>query len=126
VEDLVVSGQVDLWFEEGGELAIVDYKTDAVSGMDAHLRARDYGLQLRLYALAVECVTGRPPRRAWLHFLRPDKVVEVDLTPSLLDSPEQVVRELAEAQNALEFPLREGERCKRCEFFRGLCPAGGG
>ena len=126
VEDLVVSGQVDLWFEEGGELAIVDYKTDAVSAIEAHLRARDYALQLRLYALAVERVAGRPPGRAWLHFLRPDKVVEVDLTPSLLDSPEQVVRELAEAQNALEFPLREGERCKRCEFFRGLCPAGGG
>ena len=32
VEDLVIRGQVDLWFEEGGELVIVDYKTDAVSG----------------------------------------------------------------------------------------------
>ena len=31
VDDLVIRGQVDLWFEEGGELAIVDYKTDAVS-----------------------------------------------------------------------------------------------
>ena len=126
VEDLVVRGQVDLWFEEGGELAIVDYKTDAVTGPEAHLRARDYALQLRLYALAVERVTGRAVSRAWLHFLRPDKLIEVDLAPSLLDSPEQVVRDLAEAQNRLEFPLNEGPHCKRCEFFRGLCPAGGG
>lgn len=124
VEDLVVSGQVDLWLEEGGELAIVDYKTDAVSGAEAHMRARDYEVQLRLYALAVERVAGRPVNRAWLHFLKPNTLVEVDVTPSLLDSPEQVVREFAAAQDAMEFPLREGERCLRCEFFKGLCPAG--
>ena len=33
VEDVVVRGQIDLWFEEGGELVIVDYKTDAVNGV---------------------------------------------------------------------------------------------
>jgi len=125
VEDLVVRGQVDLWFEEGGELTIVDYKTDAVSVFEAHQRARDYALQLRLYALAIERVAGRPPGRAWLHFLRPNTLIAVDLTPSLLDSPEQIVRDLAEAQNRLEFPLSEGEHCKHCEFFRGMCPANG-
>jgi ATP-dependent exoDNAse (exonuclease V) beta subunit len=124
LEELVVRGQVDLWFEEGGELAVVDYKTDDVTAVEAHQRARDYGLQLRLYARAVEGVAGRPPDRAWLHFLRPNTVIEVDLTPSLLESPEQMVRDFQEAQSSLEFPLNEGERCKRCPFFRGLCPAG--
>jgi CRISPR/Cas system-associated exonuclease Cas4 (RecB family) len=76
--------------------------------------------------MAVERVAGRPPDRAWLHFLRPDKVIEVDLTPSLLESPEQMVRDFQEAQSRLEFPLNEGERCKRCPFYRGLCPAGAG
>jgi ATP-dependent exoDNAse (exonuclease V) beta subunit len=126
VEGLVLSGQVDLWFEEGGELAIVDYKTDAVTAAEAHQRAHDYELQVRLYALAVERVAGRAPDKAWLHFLRPDTVVEVDLTPSLLESPEQMVREFQEAQERGEFPLREGERCKRCPFYRDLCPAGHG
>jgi ATP-dependent helicase/nuclease subunit A len=126
VEGLVLRGQIDLWFEEGGELVIVDYKTDAVSAVEAHLRAQDYALQLRLYAVAVERVAGRPPSRAWLHFLRPNTLIEVDLAPSLLDTPEQMVRDLAEAQNALDFPLREGAHCKRCEFFQGLCPAGRG
>ena len=123
VEDLVVRGQVDLWFEEGGELVLVDYKTDDVRPGDAADRARDYGLQLRIYSLAVEKVAGRPPDRAYLHFLRPDRIVEVDLSPSLWESPEQVVREFAEAQSKLEFPLNEGERCRRCPFFKGLCPA---
>ena len=100
VEDLVIRGQVDLWFEEGGELVIVDYKTDAVTAVEAHQRAQDYELQLKLYALAVERVAGRAPDRAWLHFLRPNVAIEVDLTPSLLDTPEQIVQ---------RFPGRAGD-----------------
>ncbi len=123
VEGLVLRGQVDLWFEEGGELVIVDYKTDAVNAMEAHQRAQDYAIQLRLYALAVEKIAGRAPDHAWLHFLRPDTAIEIDLTPSLLDSPEQVVRDLQHAQDKLEFPLNEGPHCQRCAFFRGMCPA---
>ena len=124
VEDLVIRGQVDLWFEEAGELAIVDYKTDSVTAAEAHHRACDHALQLRLYALAVERFAGRTPDRAWLYFLRPNTMVEVDLTPSLLERPEQIVRDFAEAQSKLEFPLNEGERCHRCPFWRDLCPAG--
>jgi ATP-dependent exoDNAse (exonuclease V) beta subunit len=123
VEDLVIRGQVDLWFLEGGELVIVDYKTDDVTASQAHQRARDYALQLRLYALAVERIAGRAVDRAWLHFLRPNVPVEVDLAPSLLDSPEQTVREFQEAQSKGEFPLNEGERCMRCPFYKDLCPA---
>ncbi len=124
VEDLVIRGQVDLWFEEGGELVIVDYKTDAVSGPEAHGRADDYALQLKLYAMAIERLTGRAADRAYLHFLRPNTVVEVDLRPSLLDSPEQVVRDFQAAQSELDFRLNEGGHCGRCPFYRDLCPAG--
>jgi CRISPR/Cas system-associated exonuclease Cas4 (RecB family) len=81
-------------------------------------------LQLRLYALAIERFAGRAPDRAWLHFLRPNTLVEVDLEPSLLERPEQVVRDFVDAQSKMEFPLNEGERCRRCPFFRDLCPAG--
>jgi CRISPR/Cas system-associated exonuclease Cas4 (RecB family) len=123
VEDLVIRGQIDLWFEEGEETVLVDYKTDDVTRQQAHERARDYALQLRLYAMAVERVVGRPPSRAWLHFLRPNTLVEVDLAPSLLDSPEQVVRDFQEAQASLDFPMNAGDRCHRCPFVRDLCPA---
>ncbi|MCP5118068.1 MAG: hypothetical protein GY953_45215, partial [bacterium] len=46
VEDIVLRGQIDLWFEEAGELVLVDYKTDR---HQSHLES--YALQLRLYAL---------------------------------------------------------------------------
>ncbi|MBZ5728781.1 MAG: UvrD-helicase domain-containing protein [Acidobacteriia bacterium] len=123
VDDLVVGGQVDLWFEEGGELVIVDYKTDSVNAAEAHRRALEYAWQLRLYALAVERVVGRAPDRAWLHFLRPNTAIAVDVAPSLLESPAELVRDFAGAQSKLAFPLNEGERCRRCEFFHGLCPS---
>jgi RecB family exonuclease len=123
VEDLVIRGQIDLWFEEGGELTIVDYKTDAVTASETRQRAQDYALQLKLYALAVERVAGRAPNHAWLYFLRPDKPVEIDLTPSLLDSPQQIVRDFQAAQSKLEFPMNVAEHCRRCQFYKGLCPA---
>jgi hypothetical protein len=52
-------------------------------------------------------------------------MVEVDLAPTLIESPEQTVRDFQEAQSRLDFSLVEGEQCKRCPFFRDLCPAGG-
>jgi hypothetical protein len=59
-----------------------------------------------------------------LHFLRPNTVVEVDLMPSLLESPEQIVRDFQDAQEKMEFGLNEGEHCRRCRFYHDLCPAG--
>ncbi len=123
IDDLVLRGKIDLWFEEGGELAIVDYKTDAVQGPEVQERAREHALQIKLYAMAVERMTGRAPDRAFLHFLKPNAVVEVDLTPSLIDSPEQTVRDFMDAQEKLQFPLREGDQCKPCPFHKDLCPA---
>jgi CRISPR/Cas system-associated exonuclease Cas4 (RecB family) len=124
VQDLVIRGQVDLWFEEGGELVVVDYKTDEVSAAEARHRARDYSLQLRLYAVAVERVAGRAPDRAWLHFLRPNTLVELDLAPTLIESPEQTVRDFQDAQSKLDFPPVAGEHCMRCPFYQDLCPVG--
>jgi ATP-dependent exoDNAse (exonuclease V) beta subunit len=123
LEGLVLRGQIDLWFEEGGETIIVDYKTDVVNANEAHQRAQDYAMQLRLYALALERITSRSPDHAWLYFLRPNTPIEVDLRPSLLDSPEQVLREFQEAQDSLQFPMREGRHCTRCRFFKDLCPS---
>jgi len=101
----------------------VDYKTDRVSAADAPARADRYALQLRLYALALERLTGRMPDEAYLYFLRPNAAVPVDLRPSLFDSPEAAVREFREAQERQHFPLREGEHCRTCPHFTRLCPA---
>src|SRR5579864_6942433 len=124
IEDVVLRGQIDLWFEEGGELVLVDYKTDEVKARDALGRSELYAPQLRLYALALERLTGRFPEKAFVYFLRPGVAVPINLERTLLDDPESLVRAFRDAQSTLDFPMREGEHCERCPFFRGLCPAG--
>ena len=123
VENLVLRGQIDLWFEGRGKTVLVDYKTDRVSAADVPVRAEQYTLQLRLYALALERLNGRAPDEAYVYFLRPNAAVPVDLRPSLFDSPEAAVRQFREAQERLHFPLHEGDHCRTCPHFTRLCPA---
>ena len=124
VEGLVLRGQIDLWFEDRGKTALVDYKTDRVTVAEVSARAGRYALQLRLYALALERLTGRMPQEAYLYFLRPNIAIPIDLRPSLFDdAPETIVREFREAQDRQHFPLREGTHCRACPHFMRLCPA---
>jgi ATP-dependent exoDNAse (exonuclease V) beta subunit len=123
IENLVLRGQIDLWFEDRGKTVLVDYKTDRVIPAEAQARAEQYALQLRLYALALERLTGHAPDEAYVYFLRPNAAVPVDLRPSLFDAPEAVVREFREAQERQYFPLREGDHCRACPHFTRLCPA---
>jgi ATP-dependent exoDNAse (exonuclease V) beta subunit len=119
LDDVIVRGQMDLWFEEGGELILVDYKTDRHED-----RAGAYAIQLQLYALALERIRGRLPDRALLCYLRNGHEVEVPLGAAALETARESVRALSRAQDSLEFPLREGARCALCGYFGGACPAG--
>ena len=118
IEDVVLRGQIDLWFEEGGELILLDYK----SGRDES-RSTEYHLQLRLYALALLRYAGRVPDRAALFYLWSENAVEVDLSEEKLQEAGGKVRQMREAQQSLAFPIKPGEQCQKCQFYRGLCPA---
>lgn len=120
VEDVVLRGQIDLWFEEAGELVLVDYKTDRAPGE----RLEPHSLQLRLYALALERLTGRLPDLAVLSFLRTEREVQVSLGEDSLTSARNTVRKFREAQEAMEFPPQEGDHCRGCGFHAGMCPVG--
>ncbi len=114
-EDVVLRGQIDLWFEESGELILVDYKTDRDDS-----RSDVYAMQLRLYSLALERYAGRMPDRAVLYYLRPDSTVDVNLDRDL---PRSAVHAFLNAQESLEYPMRPGPQCLRCPFFQNRCPA---
>lgn len=55
--DVLVQGIVDVYFEEDGQLVVLDYKTDKVS-QDSQLIER-YHTQLAYYAEALERLTGK-------------------------------------------------------------------
>jgi len=130
-EDVVLRGQIDLWFEEGGELIVVDYKTDRVS--DDQESSEAYVLQLQIYALALERYAGRAADRAVLYYLRPNKIVDVPIDP---EAARTSVRAFLKAQDAAgdplnpdplssyslnPYPMKPGEQCRRCVFFGNLC-----
>ena len=119
IDGFLVNGTIDLWFEEDGQIRIVDYKTDDVTATEAVTRAADYAPQLALYRLALERAFGRRPASAHLHFLRPDTVIEV---PIDIDRVHSLIARLKEAQNAPKFDLNVGPHCQTCSFYRGLCP----
>ena len=62
-ERVLLQGVVDACFLEDGGWTIVDYKTDRVRpGESAEQAAKRHETQMRLYALAVEAITGQPVR----------------------------------------------------------------
>jgi ATP-dependent exoDNAse (exonuclease V) beta subunit len=127
IEGTIVRGTIDLWFEDGeGAIHVVDYKTDGVTADLAPARAAAYAPQLAIYAIALERALGVRPRAAWLHFLRPDRMVEVPLDDAAIANARALIAGLRQAQDELRFELREGDHCRSCAFYRSLCPAGRG
>lgn len=77
VGDHVLEGFVDLLFEGGDGLEVVDFKTDAAAGdADLDRLVARYRLQAAAYARAVQATTGRPVRTCTLLFLRGGAAVE--------------------------------------------------
>jgi ATP-dependent helicase/nuclease subunit A len=118
VEDIVLRGQIDLWYEKDGELVVVDFKTDREETPETH------AFQMRIYALALERYLGRLPNRAVLFYLRSGRSVEISLTPHDLQNAIQTVKQFLLDQKMMLFALQEGEHCYRCPFYKGPCPAG--
>jgi ATP-dependent helicase/nuclease subunit A len=124
VDGLVLRGQVDLWFiQPDGRLVVCDYKTDRVSSPVGPETTRSYELQLQIYAMALEAALGKRVDEAWLHFLRPNELVPVDLSPIALGAARESVSRFRLAQSVWQFPTRPAKHCFRCEHFKALCPA---
>ena len=73
---MLLQGIIDLFFEEGGQLVLVDYKSDHPG------RARDeildsYGLQINLYRQALEQIQKRPVKAAYIYMLASGECIEV-------------------------------------------------
>lgn len=68
--DVLVQGQIDCCFEEAGGWVLLDYKTDRSGDVPA-LLAR-YRPQVLLYRTALQRITGRPVREAYLCLLSAD------------------------------------------------------
>jgi ATP-dependent exoDNAse (exonuclease V) beta subunit len=73
-----LEGKIDVLFLEKGDIYVLDFKTDRVSGKDIKARAEHYRPQAEAYARAVEATCGRPPREVIFFFLRPMEPVRIN------------------------------------------------
>ena len=122
LEDSMVRGSIDLWFEDAEGLAVVDYKTDTLSAKDVPERAAEYETQLATYALALQKALGKRPEWGYLHFLRPNVIWKVRLDDGRVEQAASLIRELRDAQDWQEFEMKPGPKCQRCQYFKGMCP----
>ncbi|NLZ32586.1 MAG: UvrD-helicase domain-containing protein [Firmicutes bacterium] len=70
LDSFLVEGVVDLLFQEGEELVIVDYKTDAGGEEELERRWEHYRCQGCVYAAAMAEITGRPVKEVSFIFVR--------------------------------------------------------
>jgi ATP-dependent exoDNAse (exonuclease V) beta subunit len=120
IEDTLLRGQIDLWFDEGLGPVLVDYKTDR------HLsaaRLRGYELQMRLYAAALQHLMGKQVREAWLFPLRQPQPHAVDVSAAAIEDALATLRQWRAAERSGNFPLHETEDCRWCPYVSGPCPA---
>ncbi len=74
-EPILVEGIIDVYFEEDGELVVVDYKTDKVSSVQ-DLKER-YQAQLSYYAKALTQLTGKKVKEKIIYSFTLQEEIEV-------------------------------------------------
>lgn len=71
----IVQGIIDYYFEENGEMVIIDYKTNA----NTHDIKDRYREQMRLYKEALENATGKKVKEVWLYAFSKDEAIDMEL-----------------------------------------------
>ncbi len=105
------------------EVTITDYKTsDVRDPAVARQRAKD-SLQLQIYAMAYEAMTGRLPDAVQLHFLDSGLVGRAEVEPARLEKARLRIATAAAGIRARDYTPRPSVlACTYCPF-RDICPS---
>jgi DNA helicase-2/ATP-dependent DNA helicase PcrA len=117
----VVSPTLELLGRE--RVTITDYKSsDVRDPVRARQRARD-SLQLQIYAMGYEAMTGRLPDAVQLHFLDSGLVGRAEVDPRRLARARTQIATAAAGMRARDFtPKPDHMSCTYCPY-REICPA---
>jgi len=74
-DKILFQGVIDCFFEEGGALVVVDFKTDNVTPETMEERAAHYAPQLEAYADALERITGKRVKERIIYFFAQDMFI---------------------------------------------------
>ena len=78
-ETILLQGAIDCWFEEDGNVILVDYKTDRIEEGSLEEHVDRYRPQMKAYAIALREMIRKPVSQAYLCFLDAGQTVEVSL-----------------------------------------------
>ncbi len=73
-EEVLVHGIIDCFFEEDGEIVLVDYKSDYIRG-SAEEWARTHAVQMDIYKKAVTEATALNVKETWLYSFYYNKAI---------------------------------------------------
>ena len=76
-EKIMLQGIIDCYFEENGEIILIDYKTDSVVNGEVNPLIEKYKTQLDYYAKALEATLGKKVNECYLYLFSIDEAVEV-------------------------------------------------
>ena len=76
-EKIMLQGIIDCYFEENGEIILVDYKTDSVKNGEVAPLIERYKSQLEYYAKALEATLEKEVKESYLYLFSNDEAVEV-------------------------------------------------
>jgi DNA helicase-2/ATP-dependent DNA helicase PcrA len=104
-------------------VTITDYKSsDVRDPVKARKRARE-SLQLQIYAMGYEALTGRLPDYLQLHFLDSGLVGRVEVDPKRLEKARQKIAVAAAGMRARDYTAKPDRMaCSYCPF-REICPS---
>lgn len=77
-EQLLLQGVIDLYFQEGEELVLVDYKSDRVTPSNRDALIDGYRVQIELYKNALEKILGRVVKASYLYLFDTGEAVLVE------------------------------------------------
>ena len=78
-EPVLIQGIIDAWFEEDGEIVLVDYKTDRIGEGEEQVLLERYQIQMVHYAQALQQITEKKVKEAVIYSLTLQKQISVPI-----------------------------------------------
>lgn len=76
--DVIVQGIIDCWFEEDGEIVLIDYKNSNMNNRTEEDIVDTYREQINLYKEALEESTGFKVKESYLYLFGPGKFITIE------------------------------------------------
>jgi ATP-dependent helicase/nuclease subunit A len=74
-ENIAVQGIIDCFFEEDGEIVLLDYKTDYVNDNNVDEIKEKYKVQIELYGKALEKITGKRVKEKYIYLFYNGEII---------------------------------------------------